>query len=202
MSMPSADSITRWIGPLKAGDAHAAQKLWEAYYARLVGLARKKLRGARRRVADEEDVAISAFDSFCRGAQRGKFPLLRDRHNLWPLLVRITVRKAADQIQHDRRAKRGGGRVRGEPALLSPGRSPDAAGWDQVPGQEPTPHFALQVAEECQHLLQLLKNDELRSVAIWKMEGYTNVEIAAKLGCVRGSVERKLRVIRAVWSGR
>ena len=200
--MLSAESITRWIGPLKAGDADAAQKLWEAYYARLVGLARKKLRGVRRRVADEEDVALSAFDSFCRGAQRGKFPLLRDRHNLWPLLVRITVRKAADQIQHDPRAKRGGGRVRGESALINPSRSSDAAGWDQVPGQEPTPQFALQVAEECQHLLQLLKNVELRSVAIWKMEGYTNAEIAAKLGCVRGSVERKLRVIRAVWSRR
>src|SRR6516225_3478590 len=118
MPMLSADSITRWIGPLKAGDADAAQKLWEAYYARLVGLARKKLRGVRRRVADEEDMALSAFDSFCRGAQRGKFPLLRDRHNLWPLLVRITVRKAADQIQHDHRAKRGGGRVRGDSALI------------------------------------------------------------------------------------
>jgi DNA-directed RNA polymerase specialized sigma24 family protein len=168
----------------------------------MVGLARKKLRGARRRVADEEDVAISAFDSFCRGARRGRFPLLRDRHNLWPLLVRITVRKAADQIQHDRRAKRGGGRVRGESALLSPDRSSAAGGWDQVPGQEPTPQFALLMAEECQHLLQLLKNDELRSVAIWKMEGCTNADIATKLGCVEGSVERKLRVIRAVWSRR
>jgi DNA-directed RNA polymerase specialized sigma24 family protein len=200
--MPSADSITHWIGQLKAGDAAAAQKLWEAYYGRLVGLARKKLRGTRSGMADEEDVALNAFASFCRGAQRGRFPLLRDRHNLWPLLVRITVRKAADQIQHDRRAKRGGGHVRGESALVSPSRSSSARCWDQVPGKEPTPQFALQVAEECQHLLHLLKNDELRSVAIWKMEGYTNAEIAGKLGCVEGLVERKLRVIRAVWSRR
>jgi DNA-directed RNA polymerase specialized sigma24 family protein len=202
MPMPTSDSITHWIGQLKAGDARAAQQLWEAYYARLVGLARKKLRHARRRVADEEDVASSAFDSFCRGAQRGRFPLLRDRHNLWPLLVRITVRKSADLIQHERCAKRGGGKVRGESALVGPADSASAKGWDQVAGQEPTPAFALQVAEECQHLLQLLTNDELRSVAVWKMEGYTNAEIAAKLGCVEGSVERKLRVIRTLWSGR
>jgi DNA-directed RNA polymerase specialized sigma24 family protein len=197
--MPDTDSLTHWIVELKAGNVAAAQKLWEAYYARLVGLARKRLRGSRRRVTDEEDVALSAFDSFCRGAQQGRFPLLRDRQNLWPLLVRITVRKAADQIQHDNRAKRGGGRVRGESALVSPDRS-SAAGWDQIPGEEPTPEFALQVAEECHRLLQLLKNDELRSVAVWKMEGYTNAEIAGKLGCVEGSVERKLRVIRASWS--
>ena len=67
-------SVTQWIDRLKAGDPDAAQELWERYFRRLVGLARKKLRAAPRRAADEEDVALSAFDSFCRGAEQGRFP--------------------------------------------------------------------------------------------------------------------------------
>jgi hypothetical protein len=59
------------------------------------------LRATSRRVADEEDVALSAFDSFCAGAERGRFPDLKDRDNLWALLVTITARKAADLAQHN-----------------------------------------------------------------------------------------------------
>src|SRR5262245_46060314 len=79
MAMHSDASVTQWIDGLKAGDPNAAQKLWERYCRRLVGLARKKLRAAPRRAADEEDVALSAFDSFCRGAEQDRFPQLNDR---------------------------------------------------------------------------------------------------------------------------
>ena len=92
-------SVTLWIGHLQAGDDGAAQKLWERYFRRLVGLARKKLRDTPRRAADEEDVALSAFDSFCRGVRRGRFPQLDDRNNLWRLLVTVTARKAFDQVR-------------------------------------------------------------------------------------------------------
>src|SRR6059036_1916383 len=87
--MASAGSVTAWIGALKAGDHAAAQKLWERYYEQLVRLARKKLAGGRRRAADEEDVVQNALDSFYRGAAQGRFPQLRDRDNLWPLLIEI-----------------------------------------------------------------------------------------------------------------
>ena len=197
--MSSPGSVTHWIDGLKAGDQAAAQKLWECYFRRLVGLARRKLQGARPRVADEEDVALSAFASFCRGARERRFPLLRDRHNLWPLLLKITARKAADLIQHEARQKRGGGAVRGESALAATDDASAAAGLDQVPGAEPTPEFAAQVADECRRLLDLLDSPELKSIAVWKMEGHTNAEIAAKLACVVGTVERKLRLIRSLW---
>jgi len=55
------------------------------------------------------------------------------------------------------------------------------------------------VAEECQRLLEMLGDDQLRSVALWKMEGYTNEEIAGKLGCAVATVERRLRLIRRIW---
>src|SRR5262245_34414674 len=96
-------SITRWIGRLKGGDLAATQPLWEAYYRRVVGLARERLRGAPRRVADEEDVALSAFDSFFAGATAGRFPQLADRLNLWPLLVSITAHTCVDLGRRDTR---------------------------------------------------------------------------------------------------
>jgi DNA-directed RNA polymerase specialized sigma24 family protein len=150
-------------------------------------------------VADEEDVALSAFDSLCRGVEQGRFPQLHDRHNLWALLVLITARKSSDLVQHEGRKKRGGGVVRGESALRSPGDSLSLpVGLDQLGDRAPTPEFAAQMAEECELLLGKLGND-LRLVALWKLEGYTNAEIASKLGCVEGTVERKLRVIRTIW---
>jgi len=198
--MSASGSVTHWIAELKAGNQVAAQKLWESYFQRLVGLARRKLQGARRRMADEEDVVVSAFASFCRGAQQGRFSQLRDRNNLWPLLLKITACKALDLIHHERRQKRGGGAVRGESALAAPSGSASAdAGIDGVVGSEPTPEFAVQVAEEYRRLLDRLDDPDLRSIAVWKMEGHTNAEIADMLGCVTGTVERKLRVIRTIW---
>jgi DNA-directed RNA polymerase specialized sigma24 family protein len=190
--------VTRWIGQLQAGDPGAAQHLWERYFRRLVGLARKKFRDAPRQAADEEDAALSAFDSFCRGARRGRFPRLDDRDNLWRLLVTLTTRKALDRVREARTQKRGGGAVSGESALRGADGSP--AGLDRVPGREPTPAFAAQVADECRRLLALLADTELRAVAVWKMEGDTTEQIAAKLACAPGTVERKLRRIRGLWT--
>src|SRR5256885_9031522 len=106
--MPSEGSVTRWLTALKGGDAAAAQPLWERYHRRLVALAREKLRAARRRAADEEDVVQSAFHSFFCGVARGRFPQLNDRDNLWRLLVVITARKALDQLAHEHAKRRGG----------------------------------------------------------------------------------------------
>ncbi len=192
-------SVTWWIDRLKEGDPDAAQKLWERYFRRLVGLARKKLRAAPRRAADEEDVALSAFDSFCRGAEQDRFPQLHDRLDLWQLLVLITARKALDLAQHERRQKRGGGAVLDEAALPRLADSSAQEGLEQFEAPEPTPAFAAQVAEECRRLLERLDTPELRSVALLKVEGYSNEEIAAQVGCGLRTVERRLRLIRNIW---
>jgi DNA-directed RNA polymerase specialized sigma24 family protein len=199
--LPEAStSVTQWIGRLKAGDPEAAQKLWERYFRRLVGLARKKLGAAPRRAADEEDVALSAFDSFCRGAEHDRFPQLNDRFDLWQLLVLLTARKAYDLAQHERRQKRGGGAVLDEAALPIPvDSSAQGAALEQIEAPEPTPAFAAQVAEECRRLLERLDSPELRSVALLKVEGFGNEEIAGQLGCGLRTVERRLRLIRSIW---
>ena len=194
--MSGQDSISRWIDDLKEGDHVAAQKLWEEYLHKLIGLARKKLSGAPRRAADEEDVALSAFHSFCCGAEQGRFPQLNDRQDLWKLLVVITVRKSIDQLKYDHRQKRGGGNVRGESVLMNDERP---FGLGDLPGSEPTPELAAMVAEQCDRLLDQLDDEDLRSIALWKMEGFTNDEIAGKLKRTRQTVQRKLNLIRSIW---
>src|SRR5262245_65121803 len=109
--MQPGGSVTLYLAHLRSGDSAAARQLWEGYFQRLVDLARQRLRGVPRRAADEEDVALSAFDSFCRRAGEGRFPRLDDRDDLWQALVMLTVRKAADQANRERRQKRGGGGV-------------------------------------------------------------------------------------------
>jgi RNA polymerase sigma factor (sigma-70 family) len=199
--MSSAGSVSHWVVQLQAGDPRAAQQLWERYFQRLVGLARKKLRDTPRRSADEEDVALSAFGCFCRGAQQGRFPQLSDREDLWQLLVTITVQKAIDHIRRERRLKRGGGAVLDEAALAGIGNTTtEEPGMEQILGREPTPEFAAQVAEQCERLLRCLGEGSLRTVALKKMEGYSDDEIATQLGCARRTVVRKLRRIRSIWS--
>ena len=99
-------SITHWLLELRSGNRNAAQPIWEKYFSRLVRLARIHLNGSSRRVADEEDVVICAFDSFCRGAEHGKFPKLDDSTDLWRVLVTITERKAVNQAKFTSRKKR------------------------------------------------------------------------------------------------
>jgi DNA-directed RNA polymerase specialized sigma24 family protein len=195
--MTCSGSVTHWIQLLKTGEDSAARDIWERYFQRLVGLARAKLRGAARRVADEEDVALSVLDSCCRGLQEGRFPNLEDRDNLWKVLVVLTGRKALRLLQHERRQKRGGGYVLAEADV--PAAQAERALLADVVGREPSPEFAAQVAEECNRMLDLLGNDKLRSIARWKMEGNTNAEIAVKLDCLERTVERKLRTIRDCW---
>ncbi len=193
--MSAAGSVTHWIEQLKAGDRRAAQPLWENYFRLLVEHARWKLAGLPRRAADEEDVALSAFDSFCRGAAQGRFPQLDDRQDLWQLLVLLTDRKAINLVHHERRLKRGGDKVHL--------RQSDSVGAEQALAQvlsrEPSPEFAAQVAEEYQRLLQLLDDAELEQVAIRKLEGYTVKEIAAQLQLMPRTVQRRLQLIRHIW---
>jgi DNA-directed RNA polymerase specialized sigma24 family protein len=190
-------SVTRWIGPLKAGEVEAAQALWDRYFDGLVRLARTRLRDAPLAAADEEDVALSAIHCLCRGAAAGRFPQLADRDNLWRLLATIAAQKAIDLQRRETREKRGGGKTRGEVELAAGDN--EASLVTQVVGREPSPEFAAQLDEEYRRQLGRLEDDGLRQIAVWKMEGYENDEIARRLGCGVRTVERKLGVIRAIW---
>jgi len=186
--MPTKDAVTVWLGQLQAGESAAARPLWEKYFHRLVGLARKRLRDTPRRASDEEDVALSAFDSFCRNAEAGRFPNLADRDSLWRLLATFTMRKAAHYVRDAGVYKRGGKAAMDESAV-----------FDEVLAREPDPALAVEFADECDRLLDMLHDPELRRVALLRMDGFSVDEVAVKIGCAPRSVKRKLQLIRDIW---
>jgi len=180
--MPSPDPITLWIAQLKEGEEAVVRELLERYFQRLVQLARARLRGRPGLAAYDEDVALSAFKSLCLGAEAGRFPRLNDRDDLWRLLALLTVRKAIDlQRRRKREVPLGEGAI------------------EQLLSEEPNPELAEELSDECRRLLDRLEDPQLRTVALWKVEGYSNEEIADRLGCVVRSVERKMQRIRLLW---
>ena len=197
--MSDPGSITVRLPALAQGDPEATRFVWERYYRRLVGLARKKLRECSTRVADEEDAVQEAFCSFFRRAQAGLFPELKARDNLWCLLVVITARKVRDQISWQRRKKRNPGAIRTETQLGCLSSELADPNLQLIIGTEPSPEFAAQVTEMHRHLMESLGDDELRQVAQLKMEGHTNEEITAWMDMSLSTVARNLRTIRKRW---
>jgi len=193
------DDVSRWLDGLAQGDDEAIRRIFERYFNQLVHVARNKLGDSSRRGSDEEDVAISAFHSLCQGAAAGRFPRLDDRHDLWRLMVTITARKAAAHLRRSRRQKRGRGDVRGESVFERAASSELGLGIDHIQGKEPTPEVAAIISEQCGQLLDQLEDESLKTIALRKLEGYNNDEIAVLLECAPRTVERKLARIRQVW---
>src|SRR5262249_5020823 len=132
--------------------------------------------------------------------------------DLWRLLTAITVKKVLGQKQRYSRLKRGGGH-------FSPGASTTGGLEEPEPGprgdqgaahpnqalaealsRQPTPEAAALIDEESRALLVALDDKTLEQIAVWRMEGWTNEEIARQLNCAVRTVERKLERIRAIWT--
>ena len=191
----SAELVARW----QAGDEAAADALFARYADRLARLAASRLAQRLAARIDPEDIVMSAYRSFFVGAREGRFTLARGG-DLWRLLVVITVRKALDQLKRERSRRQGGDTPPADPSISPVGAGPRVADVEQVVGDEPTPEFAALVADECERLLEQLGDAGLRKVAVWKMEGYANEEIAGLLGSSLSTVARKLKAIRAIWT--
>jgi DNA-directed RNA polymerase specialized sigma24 family protein len=197
--MAGDDTIIGWVRGLEDRNPQAAQRLWERYFAEMVHIAGQKLPRHHCRAFDEEDVALSAFKSFCAGVAQGRFPRLSDRDDLWRLLVVITARKADAYKRHELRQKRGGGKIVSESDLRAVGVDEGEEGFDVLVSRGPTPAFAVEVAEEFRRLLERLGDEELQQIALLKMEGCTVDEIATRRGLARRAVERRLQQIRQTW---
>jgi DNA-directed RNA polymerase specialized sigma24 family protein len=129
-------SITHWLHQLHNGENVATHALWERYFPRLVKLARGRLGQNRGGIADEEDIALSAFHTFFRAFEAGRLPRLQGRNDLWSILVRITIRKTIDLHGYENRGKRSCGVTRVEADL------------DAFVAREMAPDFASRAAEE------------------------------------------------------
>lgn len=185
------NSLSLCLQKLREGDEGAAERLWLDCYPRLVMLARKRLQGVRKRMADGEDVALSALNSFFKAFRKGRFPDLRDRDDLWRLLFSITSRKAIDLRRYEARRP-----VSTESALDN--SCNNNTGIHQLPAADSEEAVAVQIAEELEAQLGQLAPD-LQELAIAKLQGYTNPEIAENFGIALRSVERRMQLIRRKW---
>lgn len=193
--MNSASSL---LLHLREGDGQAVAKLWERYFERMLNVARRKLGGAHRRVRDEEDIALSAFKSFCAVVQRGRF----DRSagdDLWPLLVSMTINKAIDHLRHSNRLKRTAQSTADSGAN---GNIDNELLVAQLLANDPSPEFQLMADESMAKLMKGLDetgDPSLRTLAIMRLEDSSHETIASMLGCTVRTVQRKLQTIRALW---
>lgn len=194
------ESVTTWLGGLKAGRTDSAEKLWNRYVERLVRLARRKLGRGPRRVADEEDVVLAAFTGFLAGVADGRFVKLDDRDDVWQVLVMLTERRAIGQRKHQLARKRGSGKVRGESVFMGlEGDGSYQPGLAQEAAHEPTPEFAVEMTDMLRHLIDSLPDDVRRQIVLGKLAGQTHEQIAEELGVGVRTVERKWGIIRDKW---
>jgi len=191
-------SVTGWIADLKEGKQDSLEQIWDRYFRRLTTLARNRMGTFSRRVVDEEDIALNVIYSLSEGAPEGKFTELRNRDDLWRLLVAMTSRKVVDEIRRQSAQKRVTGGVRGVSILHKPGAG-SPAGFDEFISADPTPDYLVSLDEENHRLFMLLEDDTQREVARYRMQGFSNQEISEKLGISLRSVERKLNMIRECW---
>jgi DNA-directed RNA polymerase specialized sigma24 family protein len=194
-------SVTRLIQVLRSGDQAerdlAARLIWRRYFRDLLELARNNLNRRIRRREDEEDVVLSMYKSFCLRQQRGEFDLA-GRDALWNLLVTITLRKARNAAKRQMREKRDVARE----VTLTDRDEAESAEWalEQMDAADPSPAEAALLNEALERRLEVLADPELRQIALWRLEGYTNREISHRLDRTERSVERRMERIRRKWT--
>jgi DNA-directed RNA polymerase specialized sigma24 family protein len=185
--MSSADSVTAWLGRLRAGDDTALAQLHQRYWPVAVALARQRLQGAPVRGPDEEEVAQSAFWGLYQAIREHRTPCLEHRHHLLALLSTIVACKAINLVKREVAQKRGGAQARAGAALAA-----------LVADDSYTPLQQAMLRDCYDHFLNALPAG-LRSYAERHLAGYTHKEIGAQLGKVERTVERKLALVLARW---
>lgn len=190
--MTKTNGVTHWIEQVKGGDSRAAEQIWEHYFERLVRSVRRRMQGQNRAARDEEDVALSVFDSFYDAAQQGRFPDLADRDDLWHLLLRMAARKVVDKRRRDQRVRRGG---KVDVSSLQATDNSDDRFMDVI-GNDPSPEMVLMTQETIERFFSHLGVGQLRALAGAKLEGYSNAEMADHFGCSERTIERRLHLIR------
>ena len=191
--MSKSTNVSHWIDLVKTGDSAAANRIWQHYFDRLVRAVRARLYGQNRAVSDEEDIVLSVFDSFYNAAEKGRFPDLSDRDDLWRLLLRMSARKVVDKRRHDLRQRRGGDVIVHSLDQIS---ETDGANLFEAIGDEPSPEMVLMMGESVEEFFSHLGVGQLRELAGAKLEGYSNAELAGRFGCSERTIERRLHLIR------
>lgn len=188
--MESSSAITDWIHSVRQSDEVAAAKLWDKYAPRLRNLARRWIQASG--LYDEEDIVVSAYQTLFEKLKAGEFIDVNSRDAFWALLAIIAARKANDFLKRDRTQKRG----RIQTIAMS------AADELELASDEQRPEMHLLMAEECKGLLDQLADPDLKQVALLRLEGAENPEIARQMNLSQRSIQRMVKLIREIWEKR
>ncbi len=146
-------SMTRWIEQLRSGDRLASSpSQWNNYFAKLSAIASHRLAKMGARPDDGEDVAAVVMATFCQKIANGKFPDVRDRDDLWKLLVHIAKRQVVNQMRRNQAQFRGGGRV-----MLATDIQVminDKFNLNEVPDGEPTLESVIAFEDTCRYFVE------------------------------------------------
>lgn len=190
-------SVTVLVAQLRSGDPavrdEAARQIWNKYFPQLLEIARRQISDRLRTREDEEDVLQTMYKSFCQRQERGDFTL-EGRDDLWKLLVTMTLNKAR------KAAERHGRQARDYRREQAPPSDDDGAqqAFEHMDQAQPTPDEALLLNEALERRLRGL-DAQRRTVALLKLEGYSNGEIASKCDVTERTIERWLERIREQW---
>ena len=193
--MSSDGSITVLLQVLKNGlEEEAAQDLFQRYFQKLEQLARPRVANLQLHDRDEQDVAQVVMTQFFLGVREGRFPKLNDRDDLWQVLMLILERRVIDLCKRAREPVCNEFQILATDSDGSP-----CAGIDTVASTDPSPETIVELKEELHRRLEQLPA-VLRQVAVWRLEGRSNAEIAGLLDRSVSRVEHKLRLIRQIWT--
>ena len=186
-----SEDISVLLDQMRDGSEVAATKLWEFYLSRLLKVSKRKLSHFKSGMADEEDVAVTAFHSFVKRIRRGDYSRINNRDEAWRMLAVIAVRKSINLVR-DANSKR-----RSHVNEILASENLDVC----VDKSALQPDTVAMISESIEYLLGTLDSEELQEVAMLKVAGFTNLEIANRLGRSVATIERRLKLIRVTWEG-
>jgi RNA polymerase sigma-70 factor (ECF subfamily) len=163
--------------------------LFDRYVDQLLALARRRISQRLASRVDAEDVVQSVFRTFFTRAREGQFRI-QERDDLAKLLVRITLHKTLRQVEFHKAAKRDPGHEAGQ---SSEAREKLFAFLDG----EPPPEMVVACLDEMEHFLNKLGPDE-RQILELRLQGYTNREIADKLGTYDRKIRRVIEYVQGL----
>jgi DNA-directed RNA polymerase specialized sigma24 family protein len=189
MTLPHS-SLQLLLQQIEAGDAAAAQQLWDQFFDRMLRFIETKIRNRKvpAGLVDEEAVAASVFESVFKCAKAGRFHNISTWGELSQLLYAMTNRKFVD---HWRRATS---------RRAYPGRPPKPLSRNMLPQTNPQLE-GCKVAFEDQlaRLMEILPDETHRRIAILKLAEYSLEEISQEMNCAVPTVNRKWRNVRMIW---
>jgi len=195
-------SVSVLISKVKEGDEDAVRELWNRYSGALIRSAQSRLGKQNAAKLDSEDLAQSVFYAIYRGAVEDKFDRLHDRAGFWTLVLAITRRKAVDRLRRVTAKKRGGSH-----GLRTNQRQQDASGISLV-DEIISPELDPQLQVECDDLLEFLQrkleledpSGMLTRISVARLAGLTVKQIAKEVGRTERTIERKLNLVRTIWT--